>query len=296
MFPSIEGLSVTDKGEYIYGGSVAINRILEMLRSQAYVHNRHEWKVYLINMLTIVEGCYSPSISLKDLHERVSTDTQLLTTYIQAYSELEKPKPQSVFVLFYYPEYTHLPKDLLRTPSEKSTIIDDLYRKLRGGVSPGGMDHQYDHVWVGYTRVGSTSIFPHKDLERLLGKMNAKAPYALSLYPIAMISSYVLDLHLFRSGYKGHLLERYTGKLKAPSEFGTKIHPDGRLPFTPVTHLAFGDDKLIAPKVKGRPRTAILERAVKEHWSTKTDEQIKSLLLNTPDLKLTSQDLTRIRF
>lgn len=278
-FPSTEGLATSQDGSaFIYGGSVAINNILEHLRKTATLSHRGEWKVWLINMLTIVDGCSHKDASPKDIIAAAAHDFQLLTQFISAYASYSKDTAYRYpIIIGYWPSYTAIPEAHRRKPSPSLALAMDVFSRMDMGPTDVVVNKDDDRLLM-HVRVGTRADLPHVDLNAKLARVLTGTGFVSGM-PIAMITSFPTDLHLASRMSKMVLLERFTARIKGPSEFGTKLDKAGRLPFNAFTHLTFGDGVLIQGLISGRKKTALLELAEADRWSTLSATSVRDRII-----------------
>ena len=161
MFPSTEGLKLSDKGdEYIYGGSVAINRILGSLQNHPEPKPR---KLWLINCMTLLSNVFNKNLSMADIAELYTNEIRLLTLYIEAYANTYTPRIKPIIV-FYIPDYRHIPTHLLRDNSNNNNgRIEEIYKKLKADLplKDVNVNTQYSQSW--FIIVGKNQL-PHKEI------------------------------------------------------------------------------------------------------------------------------------
>lgn len=278
-FPSTAGLEVaSDSGELIYGGTVGINRLLGMLRDTAYQPRRTEWSVIFVNMRTLVTNAFHKDKAQHEIAQEVSTDIALLREYVESYARASPvPRTAPILLVFYGSDYSSVPAALRRDPSEKEIAIGIAYERINTAQvqKPHRLSGDVRNVESWYIP-GEASTLPHKTLFRWLRlyTSNQRTPVYTQGAPIGIVTHIVSDLHITRLIPNVMLWERYTGRVKRPDEFGTKLHKDGIIPFYPCTHRVFGDDWLIKPLISGRPRTALFEKARDRKWSSMSEDTI----------------------
>lgn len=268
-FPSTESLEKSDDGsEFIYGGSVAINRHLGNFRDMAGHRDAPRYGLYLINLYTLVDNVYTKDIKVSDLENLLSTEIRLLTTYIEAYSSYfstvtMKFKPT---IIFYLPQY-NIPEKFKRQIDPKThkgkikTFYDLVAKNVGRGIKemPDTGESYRFMIPVGH------GTYPHRDLAMSLPRLPSKVVHT-GRGPIALFTHVTLDLHIGRLLSDVRLLQRYTGDTLSYSQFGSKLDKEGRVPFNVYTHRAFGDDLLLEPIAKRKVKKDLLDDAEKRRW------------------------------
>jgi hypothetical protein len=270
-FPSTEGLGKSQDGsELVYGGSIAINRQLGRLRDLAGQKDAPPYLLYLINVYTLVDNIYSKDTKVSILEDLLTTEINILTTYIEAYSSHFNSYMSKSFkptIIFYIPEY-NIPSKYRReidskTQKGKIKLFYDLIRKSFGRniveMSSTGNSYRY-MLPVGHV------TYPHREIVPIVQRLSSKIDYMFGSGPVGLISHITLDLHIGRLIPNIHLLERYTGDVLTYSQFGKKLDKGGRVPFNVYTHRAFGDDLLLEPLVQRKLKKELLEVAEKKRW------------------------------
>ena len=274
QFPDLAGLQKSDDGtEFIYGGSVGINRVLGHLRLQAYSATKINYSLYLINVMTLIRNVDAKDQTDKVFLERLNLEIQLLILYISSYAGATQYPKIIPTIVFYIPDYKAIPKAFARPVSDKLQRHYDLLKKLVQHLPSTSVltkDLSDYKQWLYY--VGGSSL-PHIDLSSAINKDFKVVSVYGNTYrtgdPICLITHFPIDLYLHRRVNNVHLLESYTGAVKTLSQFGTKINGNADVPFNPATHVLFGDDYHIAPLVKGKEKKMLLELATEKQWLQK---------------------------
>lgn len=277
-FPDVSGLEKSaDGSEIIYGGSVAINRLLGLLRDTAGSPTATPWMLYLINAFTLADNVFDVKATTRENENAFHADVNLLCQYIEAYMASFPRVLRAPVIVFYIPDYGHLPKKLVRGHKEgtRAEALDTFYKNLRltfpikaSRLNPGSDASQQWSVHVG----GGT--FPHRDLVQWLRETSTELSYVYNSDPAAIITHCPIDLHIHRMISNLSLLERYTGRIQGPSQFGHKLNKDGFVPFNLYTHRVFGDSVHLKPMVSGKDKKALLKVAEEKSWWQKGQQDI----------------------
>ena len=288
-FPDLASLETSQDGtEYIYGGSVGVNRILGYYRKTAYLHDRPEWAYHLFNVYTMVRNVYTKGMSPAALYAAFDHELTLLIRYVQAYGELARlPQHRHPAIAVYVPTYDAYPKDRLRPKAEGAQQLEQAYLRLCKDL-PKTITQLQDRVWL--VPCGSTVRLPHLDLYRWLQRQDVQAHH----HRILMISHCLTDLHLAHFMPRLHLLESYTGTVREPKQFGERLDGSGVIPFTPITHQVFGDSVHLTPLVKGVLKKSLIAQAVARRWPLRTEAEILSDIVTVG--RLTPAQVQKITF
>jgi hypothetical protein len=270
-FPDVSHLPQGLDGTQIYGGSIGSNRIFDYLKNSAPQLTAPRWDLYLINVFTLVRNAHVKGMNQKQLEEAVDHDSDMFMTYIGAYTGFRKQTPAVVY--FYAPDYSAVPKELMRVHTGNQEELDrmyhELYKKLPDKVTELT---EIPSTQKFLSRVGR-SIFPHKDLnERIRYIYQGRRNHGL--LGTVMISHCVLDFHLYKAISGLQVLESYTGAILTSQDFGQKLVKEVKVPFNATTHRLFGDSIQLNPLIKGRDRTKLVELAKDKHWFVKTEAEI----------------------
>lgn len=306
-FPSTEGLSRSEDGsEFIYGGSVGLNRILGNFQSYSMLDASPRWSAYLLNMFTVFRNAYNPKLTDMQNAQMISQDCEYFLLYLDSYLEAlplnqrSKTKP----VVFYVPHYDRLPLDIVRNTPKVVDMLSMFYKLM-----PSCVPLQSGQVSQSEYTTRFVLQCPKMELPQvtLAAWLRSYAMQNQSGYKwndqIFMFTHSAMDLHLCNRVPGVTLVESYTGATKYPKDFGTKLsvsakdleaYPDLIIPFNTVTHRAFGDPLLIKPLVVRNMKKALLEKANDKKWYTRTTDSIISDIKEVTGIK--ASELVKIRF
>lgn len=296
-FPSVAGLEKSEDGsEYIYGGSVGINRILGYLHGTAGQLHAMPWRLYLINVFTLLDNIYDIKLTPKQIDEAFHGEVRILCQYIEAYtSSLPGPyKPPTI--VFYIPDYGVIPPKLRRTFKEggRDDLMGKFYQRFKSSSFSSVPDHiadtPYSQIWA--VPVGK-GLYPHRDLVSWLRGISSKTPYIFDRDAVGIITHCPIDLHIHRILAQVSLIERYTGAIVSPRFFGKKLSSDGLVPFNMYTHRVFGDKVHLAPLIRGKTKVTLLERAKKKNWLQRPPQDILQDIREITGL--TTEELNSLR-
>jgi hypothetical protein len=281
-----------DGSEPVRGGSIGLNRILGRFVERSGKDIKPEFTAVLISAFTVfrnVVGTY-PDAKIEQIEEYFVKDINLFLEYYDTYLSNTKSRmmqDKRAVVLVYFPEYTQVPKSLLREVTGKALELNLLYKKFLSRYN--GRDElikKTEHVLCFWASSGHAS-YPHKDVSRKFRSIVSRPDVMHSSSDtVALISHIPLDYHINGRIRNIHLLESYTGKLRPSSEFGLRLDKEGRIPFNSVTHVVFGDSVLIKPWVTPKVRKALFEQAVKERWISRSQDDILVKISKTAQIPL----------
>lgn len=295
MFPDRSQLDKSDDGtEYIYGGSVGINRILGYFHDNAYKLGREEWPLLLVNLFTVFRNVYHKDLSDLELESLVTLDCDLLTLYVEAYASARPHIRHTPGIVFYAPTYSLIPKELLRPLGPAAQVQHDAYLRFRRSLGDGETNISHEgrsFRWV--VPVGSEQL-PHRQLLRWLAASGARFEYIPGQDPVMLISHCPIDLHIASRLPTVRLMESYQGVIKHPTAFGSKLDVGDDVPFNPYTHRVFGDKVHLAPMVKGADKKALLAKAHERQWQRLPTSEILTDITKTVDIP--ASELIRVKF
>lgn len=280
-FPSVEGLQISKDGsEYVYGGSIALNRILGRMRDLAPTGS-YPFRLWLINTYTLFENVHTLDATLRTTSEAFHAEVNILLQYIEAYAASLPGKHRIPEVVFYHPTYTLIPDKRRRevkegTKSGKARMqLDTLYQKfIRSEMAPGPVHlprpNGLSSMWS--VPVGRGS-FPHRELSRWLQQSAPQLTYT-SGEAVALITHCPMDLHIHRYVPGLIVFERYTGELLGTKDFGKKIDSTGTVPFNMYTHQVFGDKVHLKPLITPKQKRELLAIAEKRKWHHRSQQDI----------------------
>lgn len=95
---------------------------------------------------------------------------------------------------------------------------------------------------------------------------------------INLISHNPIDWHIDTLGRKGILYRSYTGVAvdMTPANLGPMIFDNPNIPFTPLTHVLFGDKNVIRGFMRGQDKEKFLELARHDKFIYRTEQYIIS--------------------
>ena len=289
QFPDTAGLerAKRDIEEPIYQcSSMGINKVLDVLRISAGTIGHPRWDLYIINVFTLVRNAYKNNISQHDVDKTVDVDVDSLIQFIGAYMSYQRTTPATV--LFYLPDYSAIPKDLLREHTGNKAAVDNLYTKLKTKLPVNSTKRMVelteDPLVKKFLLVTSGNTFPHKEIPRYLNEIYGGKRITGSLGTL-LLSHCVIDLHISAYVSGVELIESFSGNIIPSNLFGSKLTKEVEMPFLPVTHRLFGDDDHIIPLVKGRQKKNMIDIIRKDHWGVMTERQIVSdILMKIPGI------------
>lgn len=295
-FPSTENLALSEnESEFIYGGSIGINRILDMFRKRAPIGNNktpaYPWHLYLLNGMTLFENVYEDKHTKNTIIELIEKDIEMLMIYASSYmSFFTKDRP--TFII-YIPSYGLLPKSEVRSIPESKKKKWDMYEKVYRDIFQQNrmVQHQNEHGYQWVTKAG-TQRLPHKELSRLIQSLPPK--HYKKRTPIFLMSHIALDLHMSALVPNITLVERYTGLIKEPKNFGTKLNTNVSVPFNVYTHRLFGDKHLLHPLLKGKKKKTLEEKIATENWHLKTKTEIRNAILQHTEIASQQLDFIKL--
>lgn len=291
-FPDESKMELSKDGsEVIRGGSIGLNRILSRFVDRSTQDRNPEFTACLISAFTVfrnVIGTY-PDLKIEEIEQAFVKDINLFLEYYDTYIAITKNtfmNNKYATVVVYFPDYSHVEKDILKDQTGKTLELFALYKKFLSRYS--GRDEMIkktEHILCYWVSAGPAS-YPHRDVSRKFRSIvgDARAIYS-SGDKIALISHIPLDYHIGGRLRNIALLESYTGKLRPQKEFNLKLNKDGLIPFTTTTHVVFGDGVLIKPMITPKIKKLLLEHADREKWSSCSEDDIRlriSRLANIP--------------
>lgn len=283
-FPDVSSNPKGQDGTTIYGTGTSIgsNRIFHYLRQNANGFDPPKWDLYLINIYTLVRNAYSKGIEQRVLESIVDADSDLLMIYIGAYTTFRRQIPSVVF--FYAPDYSAVPKDIMRVHSGNQSEMDAMYDILCKKLPPTLTElTTVPETRKFLSKVGRT-ILPQKELIEQIRKIY-NGNRTNGMIGSVMISHCPIDFHIYKFIPTIQLLESYTGSVLSVSEFGNKLTKEVKIPFNTTTHRLFGDSLQINPLLKGKDRTKLIEVASEFKWNIKTESEItREALFKFPNL------------
>ncbi len=286
-----------DGTEPILGGSVALNRILLMLKNQAQDRNRIAWSAVAINSYTFFRNVYQKDVSIQELIQRFKTDIELFRIYLDAYLTYFTPVAYSIPIVIYLPDYRYFPNRLLRDVSPSVQQMDVEFKKFSQSLHPSDVmlnTNEVTDLWC--CAVGSTAMLPHIELAHWLQTKTLagnKFGYRYGM-PIMLISHCPVDLHIYRRIPNTFLIESHQGTIRPSSQFGHKLSTQSdAIPFLSSTHQVFGDPIHLAPRADSRQRKLLLEMAVSKPWMQRPTETVLKDIIGVTGLSVA--DLSKLR-
>ena len=294
-FPSTENLRLSeDKTEFIYGGSIAINRLLDMFRNHVpqgrTERPKYPWHLYLVNGMTLFDNVYEDKMRHDEVTSRIQNEIDMLMTYASSYmSFFTRTRPT---FLIYIPQYKQIPSNLRRpTPKAK----EDKWRQYKNVfldiTQKGFHKEETNHGYLWFASIGNHR-FPHKELTDMVRRTPTQ--HRPDNTPLFLLTHMVLDLHLSKTTRHVTLAERYTGLIKDHNSFGTKLNTKADVPFNTDTHRLFGDKHLLLPLIKGKKKTELEAYIAKRNWRLKTAYEIRQDILRQTDITQAQLDALKL--
>lgn len=291
QFPDLSTLKKTDDGsEFIYGGSVGINRILGLLRNTAFPHPAIDWRVWFINVSTLVRNAFAPTATPENIRSSVALDCNLLSLYISAYST-QSLRRDPISIIFYIPSYEFLPSDIRRPLEGRALQLEQASQWIYSHFPVDAVTEvtSSPHTRVFVARVGGATTTTAYDISAWMAS-HATALRIRTNDPVALVSHRPLDWHVARRLHAVSLVESYTGSVRHVVQFGERLFKSDTIPFYPTTHRLFGDGVDVRPFVSGKPRAQLIEHAKLKKWNLMSETEIirdaaHFLHIKTSDLK-----------
>lgn len=303
MFPDERSLEHSADGTDLIrpGCSVGFNRILGFFKAWAGGDTQPKWDMFLLNGATIFRNNFDPKKSQAQIYEDFQSDCEMFTLYYEAYLSFCAPPGTRIPIVVYIPDYSAIPATIAREASPREIEMSRAFMvfqaaqvKLGARLLSAG---PFTDRWI--IPAGSRQRMPQRDLVDWIHKgISAKQLGSFRWgASVGMVTHCAVDLHMHVKVPRMSLLESYTGIIKPPNQFGTKLVNDKGVlvPFNKLTHRIFGDPIHIRPAVTGRKRTELKKMAVANNWFRKSDTAIYQDVRSVdPNIKNT--DLTNFTF
>ena len=233
--------------------------------------------IVLINILTICRNvCSSYSVDLrKEIIEKgniqavvdhVTTVLIYLVDIIRSnYKNTQSCVPRHVIAyMFDYGKI--IPSDYYRIPTDHFThsVEEELKKKTERGCIK--ID---DIVLEAYPETTRPSYIELNDIIQPIQ----------NCHNVLMVSHHPIDYHLALLVNKFKLVSSFTGDIKIYDEVSKTVFGSPDIPFTPTTHVLFGDKVDMKQTLKRGQRNKLIELAQKELWNLFTKDQLDSRLL-----------------
>lgn len=110
------------------------------------------------------------------------------------------------------------------------------------------------------------------------GIVDLASRYSPTGMTINLISHNPIDWHIESAGRKGILYRSYTGVAvdMTPANLGPMVFDNPNIPFTPITHVLFGDKNVIRGFMRGQDKEKFLELARHDKFIYRTEQYIIS--------------------
>ena len=217
-----------------------------------------------------------------DALKAIDLDTDMLTLFYDAYMHVKSV--DRITMIFYIPDYSKIPKDMLREHTGNDIIFNALYESVRKKLPQKLTDVTESPDVIRKLIPLTQDVYPHIELAKHIRSMQSIVP----IQNMLMLTHCPLDLHLYKHlNTTLSLIESYTGIVKGLPDFGSKLIKESiaEVPFNATTHRILGDGVHIKPLISGRDRTRLLELAKKNRWIMKSKyEIIKDARTIVPDL------------
>ena len=269
-------MSKDEKGEIRFGGSIAINSIMNHFYKKDVIPLTN---IFFINLFTLYTNVFKVGQYQKNI-ELFKDEISIVKLYIETYVSLIKVDMPYI-IIFYIPDYQYIPKDkrLINTISldTKTTKKNKEYLVLMKewtsimNTKFSGLDTSLsinDDLSVYFLKYGNRYGLPYKSIIRDINKIK------LSNYitnNIALISNVPLD-YFSITGKDSYLLERYTGNLLRNFDKKTKYFS---VPFNKFTIQFDGDGMMLAPHPEILPHRRKLKKlSIENKWNLKTNDEL----------------------
>ena len=282
QFPDERSLEASKDGTDLIrpGCSVGFNRLIGNFKLFAGMDHAPRWSMFLINATTVFRNNFDPGKSLQELTKDFLSDCEMFVTYLEAYMTITSKPAQRYPVVVYFPDYAAIPKEISREESASDKALNEAYRRFYISWKLTGPTMTSRGEWTDrwMIPVGSRSYMPQRELVSWIHR--SLTSHQLGTFRlrqrIAMVSHCAVDLHMVQKIRELDLIESYTGIVKPPELFGTKLlnDKDVTIPFNVLTHRLFGDPVHIRPIVFGRNKTKVKEKIKTTNWMRVSDPRI----------------------
>lgn len=222
------------------------------------------FNTFFINIATMYRNNYTKEEGSLVIFKNFVNDISFITRYIEDFVD----KGRRSIIVFYYFDYRKLiPKNRIRENTNVSMFkdISTILNNIQPSTKPELISSEqelYTYMW----NIGNE--LPYKALKTMISN-NAK---------IALVSHIAWDFFLFNT-VKGALIESYTGNIFRSNEINKKVFKEDFIPFNPLTYHLLGDKYLFKPILTHGKRKSFDELAEKHKFQIKTQNEIKSILL-----------------
>ena len=281
--------------------SVGINYLLGQLKRWSESDAAPRFGMLLLNVFTIVRNIWFKDIKVDQVVAACNCEMDMFTTYLEAYLEKVATGNYQLPVVLYYPSYEAIPRELRRKPSPAYERFQGGYDILIKGMSmhsPPKLIHRgyRTHRWI----VPCPPIrLPRYTLGQWirLSVKNGTLPTFKLGDNIYMMTGNPIDLHLCTDFPNVKLWEYYTGTVKDPKDFGSKLNvpKEVSIPFSIFTHRVFGDKVNIQGIVYDKGRTNLLKKISPNKWKMVSD-RIKMEDLQSVGITADYKTLTSYKF
>jgi len=287
QFPAVNNTDVSSKsGDLILGGSIGINKILLYFRENAHKARRKEWDLFFVNVYTLGRNCFRSGMKLDEFVFGIDNEIEKLTTYYSAYTQARETR--KVGLIFYIPDYEHIPRYLRLEKTGQKKEFDELYRELlKAHKKTKYVDLTEDENIQRFLINVQDAVYPHKALPLITGKKFGNVGTLL-------LSHVAMDYHLYKSYKNINVIESHQGNILEYQDFGKKLIKDVRVPFNTITHRVFGDSTVLKPLLEKKDKKKLLENIKTKNWFIRTDYELKKFILETTSIKETDLDFLKL--
>lgn len=281
--------------------SVGINWLLGLLKQWAEVDKTPRFHLMLMNVFTMVRNIWFKGIQTNQIVKLFNDELDTLTIYLEAYLYQVANGYFELPLVLYYPHYEAIPPSFRRKPSPDYERFMEGYKLLLKGVAhhhtPKMIHKGYKiHRWI--MPCSKTTLPRHQIARWVKNGVSSKlfANYTLG-DPIFILTGIPVDLHLCFDLPNFQLWEYYTGMIKKPHEFYTKLNiPKGvEIPFNNFTHRVFGDKITVEGIVHNKQRTTLLQNIAPNKWMGYNDDMRMKDLKNV-GVTQTYKELIQYKF
>lgn len=281
--------------------SVGINWLLGLLKQWAEVDQAPRMSMMLLNVFTLVRNIWFKGILLDQVVKLVNDELDMLTIYLEAYLYQVAKGYFELPVVLYYPHYEAIPANIRRRPSPAYERFMKGYQILLNAVKH---HHRPTIVHKGYKThrwlmpCSKYKLPRHQLAQWIKSGLNTKLFTSFNLGdPIFILTGIPVDLHLCFDLPNVKLWEYYTGVIKGPDEFYTKLNIPKEIivPFNNFTHRVFGDTITIEGIVHNKNRTTLFQNIAPNKWMQYNDT-MRMADLKKVGVSQTYKELTNYKF
>lgn len=256
----------TDPG---YGTLMAVDSIIQTIEQ-----SREPYDTLVVNLATLLRNRNRKTATIASLIKEMKDDVEMISLRVSSAFN-NRLKSDSAIVFYIEDCLAILPPENARGIPLSKAIFMGSWATLFKHFS----EHKNRHH---NTLILSRKLKTRKDL---YAGIVEEIQHLKTTQSTIMLSHLRMDYHISMHFPKMIIVDSFTGTITTTKEISEKCFGTSAIPFYPETHILFGDNDMVKPKLELAERRAVIEIAERDHWRMLSRDEIRKRLISMKLLK-----------